>query len=971
MANTKITTNVIADGAITSAKLDSSSLSIPSTATATTQSAGDNSTKVATTAYVETAVSNLISAAPAALDTLDELAAALGDDANFATTVTDSLALKAPLASPDFTGDVTFDTSTLVVDSTNNRVGIGTASPSALLHVAGDARIGAAGATSQLMGMVSSGGVFEITTSSSVGKIYLARDVGIGTDNPDRQLEIYGTNDGYMKFDGGRSGNHGFTIGSDSSGFIIYDDTSSAYRFVIDQDTGNVGIGDTTPSEKLEVAGNIAVSGTVDGRDIASDGSKLDGIESGATADQTASEILTAIKTVDGSGSGLDADLLDGKQPPTNWAATAQTYTTIASGGWDLPTGSSVFSTSSSSGGPGDDGYWFVTGHRDTAGGFSGIYTPHNDGNFYVGFSSTDSNPTWYTVWTSGSDGPGSGLNADLLDGVQGSSYLRSDATDTFTTLNGTQLNLGSQVQLRESTDRPDLLQITSSTSTWAGLQVRNSSNEGRWSFMTDGSVAGIYDDENGKWHIQMDENGETRLYNNATERITATSVGADILGQLYVDSTTDAKFILQGSADPYMVFKEGTTDKCHIGWDSTNTRMFFTAIEDNSGGGTQGNFIFKSGDADDPVKIALAASDSDIFGYIYGSHANDVGFLDDDASWAYRISTDSQHEWRVNDVVLATLTSGQLTFNTPSTINGVVDLYVDDQIISTGDTDTYLQFHAANQFRIVTGGTEMLEVNDTYVQLGAALNANNQQLLNVEDIGLNDQIFHDGDTNTYIQFHAADQWRVVTGGTERLEVNNSLTTIATPLTVQGENNIFSNGNAGIYFTNGGTSPTFASHGGIARSAGTNFHVSGSTVGDLCISAESGKHIMFGDANTQNARLEDNGNFIAAGSVTGSSDERLKDNVQTIQNALEKTMGLRGVTFTRNDIVDSPEKIGVIAQEVEQILPQVVVTAEDEDGYKSVAYGEMVALLIEATKEQQALIETLQTRIETLEGNYG
>jgi hypothetical protein len=56
----------------------------------------------------------------------------------------------------------------------------------------------------------------------------------------------------------------------------------------------------------------ITLSGTVDGRDVATDGSKLDGIESGATADQTASEILTAIKTVDGAGSGLDADLLDG-----------------------------------------------------------------------------------------------------------------------------------------------------------------------------------------------------------------------------------------------------------------------------------------------------------------------------------------------------------------------------------------------------------------------------------------------------------------------------------------------------------------------------------------------------------------------------------------------------------------------------------------------------------------------------------
>ena len=68
----------------------------------------------------------------------------------------------------------------------------------------------------------------------------------------------------------------------------------------------------TTTSSGISVTGNVAVSGTVDGRDVASDGSKLDGIESGATADQTASEILTLIKTVDGSGSGLDADTLDG-----------------------------------------------------------------------------------------------------------------------------------------------------------------------------------------------------------------------------------------------------------------------------------------------------------------------------------------------------------------------------------------------------------------------------------------------------------------------------------------------------------------------------------------------------------------------------------------------------------------------------------------------------------------------------------
>lgn len=67
--------------------------------------------------------------------------------------------------------------------------------------------------------------------------------------------------------------------------------------------------------EIIDASGNItATVGDIDGRDISVDGSKLDGIEAGATADQTASEILTAIKTVDGTTSGLDADLLDGQE---------------------------------------------------------------------------------------------------------------------------------------------------------------------------------------------------------------------------------------------------------------------------------------------------------------------------------------------------------------------------------------------------------------------------------------------------------------------------------------------------------------------------------------------------------------------------------------------------------------------------------------------------------------------------------
>lgn len=74
--------------------------------TAPTAAAGTNTTQIATTAFVGTAVSALVASAPAALDTLNELATALGNDANFSTTLSTNLGLKAPKADPTFTGTV-------------------------------------------------------------------------------------------------------------------------------------------------------------------------------------------------------------------------------------------------------------------------------------------------------------------------------------------------------------------------------------------------------------------------------------------------------------------------------------------------------------------------------------------------------------------------------------------------------------------------------------------------------------------------------------------------------------------------------------------------------------------------------------------------------------------------------------------------------------------------------------------------
>jgi hypothetical protein len=91
---------------------------------------------------------------------------------------------------------------------------------------------------------------------------------------------------------------------------------------------------------------------------------------------------------------------------------------------------------------------------------------------------------------------------------------------------------------------------------------------------------------------------------------------------------------------------------------------------------------------------------------------------------------------------------------------------------------------------------------------------------------------------------------------------------------------------------------------------------------------------------------------ISAGEVTATSDERLKSDIKTIDNALDKVMNMRGVSFTKQ----AERGIGVIAQEVEKIIPEVVHDGE----YKSVAYGNMVGVLIEAIKEQQKQIDELK-----------
>lgn len=121
---------------------------------------------------------------------------------------------------------------------------------------------------------------------------------------------------------------------------------------------------------------------------------------------------------------------------------------------------------------------------------------------------------------------------------------------------------------------------------------------------------------------------------------------------------------------------------------------------------------------------------------------------------------------------------------------------------------------------------------------------------------------------------------------------------------------------------------------------------------------------FYGYLNTRTANgtdfgcyMDNSGNWTATGNVTAYSDERLKSNIQTIEGAVDTVKALRGVTFEK----DGKASLGVIAQEVQKVLPEVVVEGEE---YLSVAYGNIVGLLIEAIKEQQNQIDELKAKLE-------
>ena len=228
--------------------------------TVPTQSASDNDTSAASTAYVTTAVAGLIDSAPDTLNTLNEIAAALNDDANFNTTVTNSIAAKLPLAGGTLTGDLTITNATPTITFSDSDVNyeatIQGLSGSLVLKADANDEFGTESIQFHTGGsqraQFDASGNFGIGTTSPDCILNIvdasSPSVRIKDTSQDCTLQLYAQNNNAHI---GTSSNHAFVL-----------DTNNTERVRIDT-SGNVGLGTTSPSVKLEVVGAISGSALV------------------------------------------------------------------------------------------------------------------------------------------------------------------------------------------------------------------------------------------------------------------------------------------------------------------------------------------------------------------------------------------------------------------------------------------------------------------------------------------------------------------------------------------------------------------------------------------------------------------------------------------------------------------------------------------------------------------------------------
>ena len=430
-----------------------------------------------------------------------------------------------------------------------------------------------------------------------------------------------------------------------------------------------------------EITGNITCSGsqTFDGRDLSVDGSKLDGIESGATADQSASEILTLIKTVDGSGSGLDADLLDGAS--TDVDASGNSIVKRHSNGYIYAT---YFNTA-----PNDISDGSITKLCAESGndgwirhaGAAAVRTFLNVENG----ATADQSASEILTLLKTVDGSGSGLDADTLDGVSSGSFLRSDADDTATgTLTVRDVKLAAGYHLQRSDHHSGHLE--GSYNNVAGNSYKSNPiySIGSSYNPADASLSNFYgvgySHTNASfisftgasgWGFYVASDGDARVWLGGGNGVISSTgqhyVGSNVVWNAGNDgsgSGLDADLWDGNQFSSYL--NQAVLTSSNPRFNNVYTPGWFR--NDDAGDGlynqstgmhwysaNAGYFDIGGGQSGQGIRCRDNHNGT-LRGYFYYDNSNRIGILDGDGNWAVKVVKDVAVEFRVNDTIEATI---------------------------------------------------------------------------------------------------------------------------------------------------------------------------------------------------------------------------------------------------------------------------------------------------------------------------
>ena len=706
---------------------------------------------------------------------------------------------------------------------------------------------------------------------------------------------------------------------------------------------------------------------------------KNDGAESVVEvgADQTPAELLTAIKTVDGSGSGLDADLLDGLELHTGRNNVANRVVRTDGSGY-IQAG------------------WINTTSGQTSNPIAKIYGSYAGDN-YLRWFAPSTIISQQGIWTSSNDGSGSGLDADLLDGQQGSYYLNTstklfksgaeiagsqdlntyrvtgyysqdsnaDATsgsnypvlaagilEVITGDQGNNLQTEQRYSQYNNNDKYVRHYYNGNWTAWA--KQWNSANDGAGS----GLDADLLDGQQGSYYYPASNpNGYTNDQ-TAAEILTAiktvdgsgSGLDADTVDGHHayesqiLDTRDSGDVTPNGFGDKRVSysFTDEIAGSTHT-WDSvitvkgwSDTYRAWQITSNSSSDDTDQNLYFRSG-RNDTWGSLRTVWDSGNDGPGSGLNAD---LLDGVQGSGYVNTTGTQS------------IGGGKSFGNILTVDGSQTGGYPLQRLTSSSVSTYGRIEFGYTGQVSRGKLQYNNTGDSMAFWTAT--AERARITSAGDILVNKTGSNPSVVGNELK------------ASGNIYATQDYPALSSQLLLRNNSSTDSLLGFGCYNGLSGISTTSSTGGGHS------LYISGGMSGEYARFTND-KRLGIG-TTAPVERLHVIGNIVATGNITAFySDERLKDLKGTIPNALDKVNQLNGYYYTPNETaqalgVDNKGlEVGISAQEVEAVLPEIVTKSAIGDDYKTVWYEKLTPLLIEAVKELTEKVDKLEARLTELE----